>query len=144
MSNAYVDPWNMLNNFCFHVYFQKVPYPKIPNKGRTSNKMCAPLFWRNKMNWKIMGAHQIKSARELFIFFNLPKIITSIISIIEQKVRQFWKAQVPSFSKWSLFLFYDKNYGSYGFYHTPQKMNWKIMGAHQIKSAQGKIIFDLE
>ena len=45
-------------------------YPKIPNKGRTSNKMhaCmhAPLFWRNKMNWKIMGAHQIKSARELF------------------------------------------------------------------------------
>ena len=35
-------------------------YPKIPNKGRTSNKVCAPLFWRNKMNWKIMGAHQIK------------------------------------------------------------------------------------
>ena len=81
-----------------------------------------------------MGAHQIKSARELFIFFNLPKTITSIISIIEQKVRQFWKAQVSSFSKWSLFLFYDKNYGSYGFYHTPKKMNWKIMGAHQITS----------
>ena len=20
MSNAYVDPWDMLNNFCFHVY----------------------------------------------------------------------------------------------------------------------------
>ena len=23
MSNAYVDPWDMLNNFCFHVYDQK-------------------------------------------------------------------------------------------------------------------------
>ena len=23
-------------------------YPKIPNKERTPNKMCAPLFWRNK------------------------------------------------------------------------------------------------
>ena len=23
MSNAYVDPWDMLNNFCFHVYAQK-------------------------------------------------------------------------------------------------------------------------
>ena len=23
MSNAYVDPWDMLNNFCFHVYTQK-------------------------------------------------------------------------------------------------------------------------
>ena len=23
MSNAYVDPWEMLNNFCFHVYAQK-------------------------------------------------------------------------------------------------------------------------
>ena len=22
MSNAYVDPWEMLNNFCFHVYAQ--------------------------------------------------------------------------------------------------------------------------
>ena len=24
MLNAYVDPWDMLNNFCFHVYAQKV------------------------------------------------------------------------------------------------------------------------
>ena len=23
MSNAYVDPWDMLNNFCFHLYAQK-------------------------------------------------------------------------------------------------------------------------
>ena len=23
MSTAYVDPWDMLNNFCFHVYAQK-------------------------------------------------------------------------------------------------------------------------
>ena len=23
MSNGYVDPWDMLNNFCFHVYTQK-------------------------------------------------------------------------------------------------------------------------
>ena len=23
MSNDYVDPWDMLNNFCFHVYAQK-------------------------------------------------------------------------------------------------------------------------
>ena len=23
MSNAYVDPWEMLNNYCFHVYAQK-------------------------------------------------------------------------------------------------------------------------
>ena len=23
MSNAYVDPWDMLNIFCFHVYAQK-------------------------------------------------------------------------------------------------------------------------
>ena len=23
MSNAYVDPWDMLNNFCFHAYAQK-------------------------------------------------------------------------------------------------------------------------
>ena len=23
MSNAYVDPWDMLNNFCFRVYAQK-------------------------------------------------------------------------------------------------------------------------
>ena len=22
MSNAYVDPWDMLNNFCFHLYGQ--------------------------------------------------------------------------------------------------------------------------
>ena len=22
MSNAYIDPWDMLNNFCFHVYAQ--------------------------------------------------------------------------------------------------------------------------
>ena len=22
MPNAYVDPWDMLNNFCFHVYAQ--------------------------------------------------------------------------------------------------------------------------
>ena len=22
MSNAYVDPWDMLNNFCFYVYAQ--------------------------------------------------------------------------------------------------------------------------
>ena len=22
-SNVYVDPWDMLNNFCFHVYAQK-------------------------------------------------------------------------------------------------------------------------
>ena len=38
MSNAYVDPWDMLINFCFHVYAQKwhmtrsqinVPYQKI-------------------------------------------------------------------------------------------------------------------
>ena len=41
-------------------------YPKIPNKGRTSNNMCAPLFWRKKINWKIKGANQIKSARTLF------------------------------------------------------------------------------
>ena len=41
-------------------------YPKIPSKGRTSNKKCAPVFWRNKMNWNIMAAHQIKSARTLF------------------------------------------------------------------------------
>ena len=41
-------------------------YPKLPNKGQTSNNMCAPLFWREKMNWKIKGAHQIKSARTLF------------------------------------------------------------------------------
>ena len=24
MSNAYIDPWDMLNNFCFHVYAQTV------------------------------------------------------------------------------------------------------------------------
>ena len=24
MSNGYVDPWDMLNNFCFHVYIQKL------------------------------------------------------------------------------------------------------------------------
>ena len=47
------------------LFHQNNNYPKIPNKGRTSNKLCAPLFWRNKVNWK-MGAHQIKSARELF------------------------------------------------------------------------------
>ena len=41
-------------------------YPKIPNKGRTSNNMCAPLFWRKKRNGKLKGAHQIKSARTLF------------------------------------------------------------------------------
>ena len=23
MSNAYIDPWDMLNNFCFDVYAQK-------------------------------------------------------------------------------------------------------------------------
>ena len=23
MSNAYFDPWDMLNNFCFHVYAKK-------------------------------------------------------------------------------------------------------------------------
>ena len=23
MSNAYVDPWDVLNNYCFHVYAQK-------------------------------------------------------------------------------------------------------------------------
>ena len=27
--NAYVDPWDMLNNFCFHVYAQKSPFPKL-------------------------------------------------------------------------------------------------------------------
>ena len=43
----------------------KVTYPKIQNKGRTSNNMCAPLFWRKKMNWKIKGAHQIKSDEDL-------------------------------------------------------------------------------
>ena len=41
-------------------------YPKITNKGRTSNNMCAPLFWRKKRNGKLKGAHQIKSARTLF------------------------------------------------------------------------------
>ena len=41
-------------------------YPKIPNKGRTSNNMCAPLFWRKKRNGKLKGAHQIKSVRTLF------------------------------------------------------------------------------
>ena len=30
MSNAYFDPWYMLNNFCFHVYAQKSLY--IANK----------------------------------------------------------------------------------------------------------------
>ena len=43
-----------------------VKYPKILNKGRTSNNMCAPLFWRKKRNGKLKGAHQIKSARTLF------------------------------------------------------------------------------
>ena len=37
----------------------------IPNKGRTSNKMCAPLFWE-KNNWKIKGTHQIKQQQEGF------------------------------------------------------------------------------
>ena len=26
MSNAYVDPWDMLNNFCFHVCAQKLVF----------------------------------------------------------------------------------------------------------------------
>ena len=26
MSNAYVDPWDMLNNFCFHVYAQMLMF----------------------------------------------------------------------------------------------------------------------
>ena len=42
VSNAYVDPWDMLNNFCFHAYAQKslfigenltLPYLRVHRAG---------------------------------------------------------------------------------------------------------------
>ena len=33
LSTAYVDPWDMLNNFCFHVYAQKWHTLKYRIKG---------------------------------------------------------------------------------------------------------------
>ena len=37
MSNAYVDPWNMPNNFCFHVYAQTLN-SKLTGEGDTVKK----------------------------------------------------------------------------------------------------------
>ena len=48
-------------------------------------------------------------------------IITSVILIIEQKVRQFWKALFVIISKLSYFPFYNKKYGSYDFWKTSIK-----------------------
>ena len=80
-------------------------YPKIPNNGRTSNKMCAPLFWRKKNNWKIMGAHQIKMSNvfdkswepavsvtvSLFVFVSVTMFVFVSVSIdpSEDKTRHF-------------------------------------------------------
>ena len=33
MSNAYVDPWDMLNNFCFHVYAQMSLFMGVNDNG---------------------------------------------------------------------------------------------------------------
>ena len=32
ISNAYVDPWDMLNNFCFHVYAQNSVFMPTPGE----------------------------------------------------------------------------------------------------------------
>ena len=55
------------------------------------------------------------------------KPITSIIFIIEQKERPFWKARDLSFPKLSHFLFYDRNDGRYDFWKIKKK--W-IVRAH--------------
>ena len=70
----------------FSCLCSKVTYPKIPNKGRISNNMCTHLFWRKKINWKIKGAHQIKSARTLFemrpLMFNRYFRVRTLIGIL--------------------------------------------------------------
>ena len=51
MSNAYVDPWDMLNKFCFHVYAQMLLFmgeidnaffwtPPCPVSGHMSHVTC--------------------------------------------------------------------------------------------------------
>ena len=44
MSNAYVDPWDMLNSFCFHVYAQKSLFIGENANGffRTSSSSASP------------------------------------------------------------------------------------------------------
>ena len=59
MSNAYVDPWDMVNNFRFHVYVQKslfILYVKI------FRNVFSPLFQETKYmgpldpgSWSIDG-----------------------------------------------------------------------------------------
>ena len=33
MSSAYVDPWDMLNNYCFHVYAQMSLFMGVNDNG---------------------------------------------------------------------------------------------------------------
>ena len=47
-------------------------------------------------------------------------IITSVIFMVERKVRQFWNAQTFADSKLSYFSFYHK-YGSYDFFKTKRR-----------------------
>ena len=59
----------------------------------------------------------------LFTVCLLPTIITSVILIIEQKVRQFSKAPFVKISKLSYFPFYIKKYRSYDFWKKSIKKN---------------------
>ena len=50
MANAYVDPWDMLNNFCFHVHAQKSLFiGEIANGGFfTSSSSPSPV---SSLSW---------------------------------------------------------------------------------------------
>ena len=58
MSNAYVDPWDILNNFCFHVYAQKSLF--IGEKGNvffdtSNNTITISLFTlRNRKTYRLL------------------------------------------------------------------------------------------
>ena len=41
MSNAYVDPWDMVTNFCFHMYAQKSLFIVI---GENANVLSFQVF----------------------------------------------------------------------------------------------------
>ena len=65
VSNAYIDPWDILNNFCFHVYAKNVKWQKLePAVSVTvslSNVKC--LWWRDVIcSFSILG----KSTRVMY------------------------------------------------------------------------------
>ena len=80
-------------------------------------------IWRLEIN---IGCHYVCTWKYVFFNFELsfPNIITSVIFIIEQKVRQFWKAPFVSISKLSYFSFYVMIFGEKNIFLHQKGLSW--------------------